>query len=597
MDLARMIEALSDPSAYPRPHPAGAVEVRQTHISVVFLAGPHAYKVKKPLLLRFLDYSTPERHRDFCEQEVRLTAGWRFGLPGGRPRDLRRHACRDGGPRRCHRMGREDGAAARRRHARERLRRGEVGGGQIEGLARRIASFHTQAEAGASISAFGRLQVVARNARGNFEESESLVGTTISRAVFERLGALTETTLAALGPLIESRAGRGVLRDGHGDLRLDHVYLFPERPPPANLAIVDCIEFDERFRCADPIADMACLAMDLALHGRGDLARAFAEAFIGASGDSEGRELLPFYTAYRAAVRGKVEGLMLGEAEIPQPDRDAALIKARARWLLALGSLEEAGRRPCLVLVGGLPGTGKSTLSRALSERAGFTVIRSDLVRKDLAQASAEKSASSFFEGGIYCATGRGGPMRNASARPNRCCSRGSGPWWTRASARRRVAATSWRRRSGGASRPSCSSAGPGRPRCGSGSRAVAARLPTPIGRSIERPPINGRSQLASPTPPPGRLPTTGRRSVRSPTPLLPSAIWDSTTREAGMPARTAIRSPESSVIRSGAWLLAHPPRAGTHSPSLIRPSQGHPSRPASTGGGPYAYRKMQSSI
>ena len=122
----------------------------------------------------------------------------------------------------------------------------------------------------------------------------------------------------------------------------------------------------------------------------------------GASGDAEGRALLPFYTAYRAAVRGKVEGLKLAEEEIPQPDRDAALIKARARWLLALGELEEAGRRPCLVLVGGLPGTGKSTLARALAERAGFTVIRSDLVRKELAHVSAGETASSSFEGGIY---------------------------------------------------------------------------------------------------------------------------------------------------------------------------------------------------
>src|SRR5262249_39475543 len=154
---------------------------------------------------------------------------------------------------------------------------------------------------------------------------------------------------------------------------------------PADLVVIDCIEFNERFRFADPVADMAFLAMDLAFHGRRDLARAFADAYFEAAGDAEGRALLPFYTAYRAAVRGKVEGFKLGEAEVPGAERAAARARARAHWLLALGDLEEPGRWPCLVLVGGLPGTGKSTLARGLAERAGFTVIRSDVVRKELA--------------------------------------------------------------------------------------------------------------------------------------------------------------------------------------------------------------------
>ena len=107
-------------------------------------------------------------------------------------------------------------------------------------------------------------------------------------------------------------------RDTHGDLRLDHVYFFPDRRPPDDLVIVDCIEFDERFRHADPVADMAFLAMDFALHGRTDLGRAFAEAYFRASGDAEGRTLLPFYAAYRAAVRGKVEGMKHGGAGDPR---------------------------------------------------------------------------------------------------------------------------------------------------------------------------------------------------------------------------------------------------------------------------------------
>ncbi len=284
----------------------------------------------------------------------------------------------------------------------KRLQRGEVGVELVEALARKVASFHARAEGGEHVSAFGRFEVVARNARENFDQAAPQVGTTLSQAVFCRLRALTEETLARLGPLIESRAARGMPRDTHGDLHLDHVYLFPDRKPPDDLVIIDCIEFNERFRFADPVSDMAFLVMDLVFHGRRELARAFAEEYFRASGSEESRALLPFYTAYRAAVRGKVEGFELLEKEIPEAERNAALAKARAHWLLALGELETPRRRPCLVLIGGLPGTGKSALAQGLAERADFRPIRSDLVRKELAGLPAQDSARYPFGEGIY---------------------------------------------------------------------------------------------------------------------------------------------------------------------------------------------------
>jgi predicted kinase len=193
-----------------------------------------------------------------------------------------------------------------------------------------------------------------------------------------------------------------VPRDGHGDLRLDHVYLLPDQPPPGDLAIIDCIEFNERLRYGDPVADIAFPIMDLARHGRRDLARSFADVYFGATGDEEGRALLSFYTAYRSSVRGKVEGMKLSEPEFTAPERAAALARARAHWLLALHELEEPQRRPCLVLVGGLPGTGKSTLARALAETAGFSLIRSDVVRKELAGTNPDPGETSPYNEEIY---------------------------------------------------------------------------------------------------------------------------------------------------------------------------------------------------
>jgi hypothetical protein len=201
---------------------------------------------------------------------------------------------------------------------------------------------------------------------------------------------------------MESRVRAHVPRDTHGDLHLEHVYLFPDRSPPRDLVVIDCIEFNDRFRYADPVADMAFLVMDLRFHGRRDLADAFADAYFRAADDPRGRELLPFYVAYRAAVRAKVEGMAAEEEEVPEDERRAAVRRARAHWLLALSELESPSRRPCLLLVGGLPGTGKTTLAGQLVRSAGFESISSDRMRKTLAGIDPETPAAAAFGEGIY---------------------------------------------------------------------------------------------------------------------------------------------------------------------------------------------------
>jgi aminoglycoside phosphotransferase family enzyme/predicted kinase len=384
MDLSRLIDALSDEAAYPGQ--VGEVEVRQTHISAVFLAGPYVYKIKKPVALGFLDFSTLAKRRHYCGEEVRLNrrlapdvylgvvpvARGNEGLQMEGDGEVVEWAVK---------MRRLPDEAT----LQSGLQRGEIGTGVVDALARKIASFHAHAESGPHIAAFGRFDVVAANARENFEQSSNQVGTTVSKSVFARASALMEEALAEGRALIDGRAQRGVPKDTHGDLRLSHVYYFPGWQSPADLIIIDCIEFNERFRFADPIADMAFLVMGLILQGHRDLAEVFKEAYFAASGDLEGRGLVSFYISYRAAVRGKVEGMKLVRSEISEGERATALTKARGSWLLALSVLESPGRRPCLVLVCGLPGTGKSTLARVLAERASFRVIRSDVVRKELA--------------------------------------------------------------------------------------------------------------------------------------------------------------------------------------------------------------------
>ena len=386
MDLAQLIDALSRPGAYPEP--VERVEVRQTHISAVFLAGAFAYKIKKPVDLGFLDFTTPEKRRHFCEEEVRLNrrlapAVYRGVVPVTRSAA----GVTLGGDGEVVEWAVQMERLPDEASLLQRVRRGEIDTALVEALAHKLAAFHAAAERGEHVRAFGHFGVVAGNARENFTQAAAQAGVTLSAPVLQRLRDLTDAHLARLRPLIDDRAARGVPCDTHGDLHLDHVYYFPDKVPPDDLVIIDCIEFNERFRFADPVADMAFLVMDLLFEGRRELADAFAAAYFRAANDADGPALLPFYVAYRAAVRGKVEGFELKEKEIPEGERRAALVRAHAHWLLALGQLERPDRRPCLVLVGGLPGAGKSTLARGLAEGADFQVIRSDVVRKELAGA------------------------------------------------------------------------------------------------------------------------------------------------------------------------------------------------------------------
>jgi uncharacterized protein len=335
MEFARLIEQLSDPRAYP--DATAKVAVHQTHISVVFVTDAFAYKVKKPVALEFLDYGTLEKRARWCDEEIRLNRRLapRIYLGVVPIASQGSGVCLEGpGPVvewavKMHRLPTEASLAHVVEH-------GDLGTATITSLARRITDFHRHADRSPEIARFGRFDVVARNARENFEQSKSQVGNIVSERVFDRLQTLTEEWLAQHRALIEDRADHGIPCDGHGDVRLDHIYLFPENTSPDDLAIVDFIEFNLRFRAADPIANLAFLVMDLIRHGYRELAHSSRSAYLACAGDDEGARLVPFYVAYRAAVRAKVNGIKACAAELASSARAKAERDARAQWMLSL---------------------------------------------------------------------------------------------------------------------------------------------------------------------------------------------------------------------------------------------------------------------
>ncbi len=391
-DLEALIAGLGRPSAYP--HPVDRVEVRQTHASVVFLAGPYAYKLKKPLDLGFLDYSTRERRLRFCREEVRLNLrlapgiyldvvpvqvgpdGFRVGRAGEDP---------EAEP--MVRMVRLPDSAT----FRSRLGRGELAGPDLARLGARLAAFHREHRAGPDEVGYAGFGTVAGNCRENFSGLVPFVGDTVEATVLARLERRTEEALARLAPVIEARA-HGKATDGHGDLRLEHVYeLAPGDLPagiegvPTGLAVLDGIEFQPRFRVLDPVADAAFLAMELEHEGHPELASGFLDAYLAASRDPGGADVVPFYMAYRHVVRGKVRSFESREPEIPEAARASARERARAHLLAALGWLEPPEECPALVLCSGLPGAGKSMVAGLLEKHHGFVRISSDRTRKRLA--------------------------------------------------------------------------------------------------------------------------------------------------------------------------------------------------------------------
>jgi aminoglycoside phosphotransferase family enzyme/predicted kinase len=358
-------------------------DVHETHTGVVVLAGDRAFKAKKPVLTDFLDFRTPEQRERACLREVelnsRLSPGSYLGVarlsdPGGGAAEpivvMRRYRNDD----RLVSIATRDADGSVRR--------------LLDTIAAVLASFHERAERGRAIDAQGEPGAIDRRWRDNLVELDRHADT-LPTETLSRIARLAGEFIAGREPLFRRRIEDGLIVDGHGDLLADDIFCGQDEP-----ALLDCLEFDDNLRYVDCVDDAAFLAMDLEFLGRKELGEHFLERYAAHSARTAPPALGHFYVAYRAVVRAKVD-CVRGSQGKPEAAEDAARH-------LAIADERLRGATVRLALVGGNPGTGKSTVARALAEQTGAQVISTDDVRRELRESGAIAGDAGVLDQGLY---------------------------------------------------------------------------------------------------------------------------------------------------------------------------------------------------
>ena len=388
---AIVVAALSDPATYP--DGPDTVTVHETHGSWVFVAGPRAYKVKKPVVLAFLDYGTLERRRAMCREELRLNRRLAPELYLGTVALVRRG---DGFA-----LDDDDAtpdalevAVAMARFDEADTLASRIGAGcasaaDARAVGVRLAAFHAATPAHADPTAVATLRTAIRGTLDDLEADGA------DPHAIAALRSLMEAFLSARRKELDARARAGRVRDGHGDLRAEHVLLTDP------LQVVDAIEFDPGLRVIDVAADLAFLAMDLEGLGAADLAGELVDAYRGAGGDPGDDALLAAMACYRALVRAKVDLVRSGQG--------AAAARERAGQRIALARrFAWRARGPLVLAVCGPPASGKSTLAAAIAADSGRRALSSDLVRKELVGiAPTERAGAGAYDAATTRATYR----------------------------------------------------------------------------------------------------------------------------------------------------------------------------------------------
>ena len=326
--LPSTVGALLKPQAYP--HKPQKIELVQTQMSFIFLTGEYVYKIKKPVNLGYLDYTTLKKRHFFCHQELKLNKRL---CPGAYLAVV--PIVEEKGGLCIERQGKAiEYAVKMKQLPQDRmmdmlLPRGQVTLEMVARVAEKLMVFHQKAETSQKIAAFGKLDVVRQNTDENFAQTEKYIGGSITAEEYQHIRNYTANFIDSNASLFDKRVREGKIRDCHGDLHAAHVCFTDD------ICIYDCIEFNDRFRYSDVASEIAFLAMDLDRYGQAGLSRHLVNTYVGLSHDEELLKLLDFYKCYRAYVRGKVESFKLDDSCIPEEEKAKVLTAAGSYFQLA----------------------------------------------------------------------------------------------------------------------------------------------------------------------------------------------------------------------------------------------------------------------
>lgn len=389
-----LINSLLDPGAYD--HDTSDIRLLETHISWVILTGPYAYKIKKPVDFGFLDYSTLDRRREFCELEIRYNrrlaknlylevvpvTGIEESPVMNGPGTAIEYAVKM--------LQFESGMLLS-----DLIDNAELREVHIDWLARVVARFHQQTNRSDNASEYGTPEAVWQPVEENFRQIREALNETTLLERLDAIDAWSQQEFRSIRPALEARKKQGFIRECHGDLHLGNIVMLNTEIVP-----FDCIEFNQNLRWIDVMSEVAFLVMDIEDHGRDDFAWRLLNDYLEITGDYEGLSVLRYYLVYRAIVRAKVAALRLNQTGLDE--KSMTSIHSALENYLAIAERHIASQRTALIIMHGLSGSGKTTISQQILEGLPAIRIRSDVERKRLHGLGANEKSDSPLDGGIY---------------------------------------------------------------------------------------------------------------------------------------------------------------------------------------------------